>query len=446
MTSRFSRGRPLPVPSSRLGRLAGLGFATAGIAGRTLLDGARRLSQGQLPDPTDLLLAPANLVRMTDELARMRGAAMKVGQLMSMDAGEVLPPEFADLMARLRADADFMPVGQLSAVLQRNWGPDWHHRFERFDMRPLAAASIGQVHRARTTDGRDLAVKVQYPGVAGSIDADIDNVTLLFRMTGLAPPAERLSALTAEAKRQLRREADYRLEADHIRAYCKALTQADEFALPQVQDDLTTDMVLAMSFVPGKAIEHAAIVGQDIRDRIVHRLLRLCLRELFEFRLMQTDPNFANYTYDPATDRVGLLDFGATQQLSKGVVEHYRRLIHAGFKGDRAALRGAALDLGLFSRQTQPRHRDLIVNMMSALFATLASKPVYDFRDDGLFHRLQRAGMELATDPQFTDVPPMETLYLQRKVGGMYLLGRRLRARVPLRDLIGEYVDLPSAV
>lgn len=440
MEGRYSRGRPVPVPSSRLGRLAGLGFATAGIAGRTLLDGARRLSRGQMPDPADLILAPANMLRLTDELSRMRGAAMKVGQLMSMDSGEFLPPEIAQVMARLRADADFMPTGQLTDMLRRGWGRDWRQHFDHFDLRPVAAASIGQVHRARTKDGRDLAVKVQYPGVAGSIDGDIDNVMLLFRMTGFAPPADRLSTLTAEAKRQLRQEADYRLEAEHIRTYSDALAGTAGFALPQVQDDLTTDMILAMTFVPGGAIEAAGSQARPVRDSIAERLIRLCLRELFEFRLMQTDPNFANYTYDPATDRIGLLDFGATRPLSPALVDNYRRLLLAGLSGDRGALRDAAIALGLFSARTQPRHREQIVDMLSAVFAQLTGGGDYDFSNNGLFQRLQNAGMELAADLQFQDVPPVETLYLQRKLGGMYLLGRRLRARVPVREMIDAYV------
>jgi predicted unusual protein kinase regulating ubiquinone biosynthesis (AarF/ABC1/UbiB family) len=178
---RGGRGRPSPVPSHRLARLAGLGALTAGIATRSMLEGARRLGRGELPKPSDLLLTPANILRVSNELSRMRGAALKLGQLLSMDAGDFLPEELAGLLERLRADADFMPPQQLNSVLVENWGPGWRKRFSRFETRPLAAASIGQVHRATTLDGRDLAVKVQYPGIARSIDSDIANVISLFR-------------------------------------------------------------------------------------------------------------------------------------------------------------------------------------------------------------------------------------------------------------------------
>lgn len=133
--------------------------------------GLRTAASGERVDLRALALSPENALRLTRELSHMRGAAMKVGQLMSMDAGELLPPEFAAILARLRADAHPMPPRQLRTVLDKAWGEGWYRRFERFDLRPLAAASIGQVHRALTPDGRDLAIKVQFPGVRESIES-----------------------------------------------------------------------------------------------------------------------------------------------------------------------------------------------------------------------------------------------------------------------------------
>ncbi|MGB4361451.1 MAG: AarF/UbiB family protein, partial [Rhodoferax sp.] len=154
-----------PVPSSRLGRLARLGQMATGVAGNMLLAGARQLAQGKRPNLSDLLLTPANVNRVAQQLAQMRGAAMKLGQLVSMDAGDLLPPELAAILGRLRSDAQPMPQRQVQAVLSAAWGAGWQQRFEPFSFTPIAAASIGQVHRARTLDGRDLAIKIQYPGV-----------------------------------------------------------------------------------------------------------------------------------------------------------------------------------------------------------------------------------------------------------------------------------------
>ncbi|MEM8618051.1 MAG: AarF/UbiB family protein, partial [Pseudomonadota bacterium] len=131
------------VPSGRATRATRIGGMAAGIAGNMALGALGTLSRGQRPRSRDLLLTPRNISKIADELARMRGAAMKIGQLMSMDTGDMLPPELANIMARLRADADFMPPKQLKQVLTTEWGADWMRRFKRFDTRPIAAASIG---------------------------------------------------------------------------------------------------------------------------------------------------------------------------------------------------------------------------------------------------------------------------------------------------------------
>ena len=175
------------VPSGRLSRLMRVGQMATGVAGNVLLAGAREIMRGNRPKIGDLLLTPANAQKITRQLAQMRGAAMKLGQLISMDSGDLLPPEIAAILARLRSDAQSMPQRQLLAVLSANWGAKWQQRCVSFSMTPIAAASIGQVHRAMTLDGQDLAIKIQYPGVAKSISSDVNNVAALLRLSGLLP-------------------------------------------------------------------------------------------------------------------------------------------------------------------------------------------------------------------------------------------------------------------
>ena len=196
------RGRS--VPSRRLSRLSRFGRLAGGVAGGVLAEGARRLASGDRPRMSDLLLTPSNAMRVADQLAHLRGAAMKLGQMISMDAGDILPPELTRILARLRENAHHMPPTQLDRLLTTEWGPDWRRRFRHFQAQPIAAASIGQVHRAELPDGRTLAIKVQYPGVARSIDADVDNVAALLRVSGLLPRGLDLTPLLTEAKRQLR--------------------------------------------------------------------------------------------------------------------------------------------------------------------------------------------------------------------------------------------------
>lgn len=323
-----------PVPGGRLGRMLRLGGMTSGVLGGMAATGVRQMAQGQRPSLPALLLTPRTARRVARDLGRMRGAAMKLGQMLSMDTGLVLPPEVTAILAALRDDAPHMPPKQLQEVLNAEWGPGWLKGFARFDVRPFAAASIGQVHRARTRDGRDLAIKVQYPGVRASIDSDIGNVATLLRLPGLAPSGMDLAPLLREARRQLHLEADYLSEARRLTAFCDLLAGSATFRLPELQPDLSTPQVLAMSYVEGRPIEALAEAPQALRDHVASHLIDLVLRELFSFGLMQTDPNLANYRYDEASRRIVLLDFGAVIEIAPGLAQDFRDLLNAALDGD----------------------------------------------------------------------------------------------------------------
>lgn len=424
------------VPSTRLGRLARLGQMATGVAGNMLMEGARQLAQGKRPNLSDLLLTSANVNRVTQQLAQMRGAAMKLGQLISMDAGDLLPPELASILGRLRSDAQAMPQRQVQAVLSANWGAGWQQRFEPFSFAPIAAASIGQVHRARTKDGRDLAIKIQYPGVRRSISSDVNNVASLLRLSGLIPKTLDIAPLLSEAKRQLREEADYLAEGAHLQRFATLLADAPEFVVPAHHADLSTRNVLAMSFVGGVPVESMLSAPQAERDRIVSLLVGLLFRELFEFDLMQTDPNFANYRYDPQTRQLILLDFGATRSFAPGFGQGYRHLMTAAMAGDRVAMRRALLAIGYFSEQTQPKHQEAVLSLCEMALTPLRHRGDFDFANSDLVPRLRAAGMALGLDRDFWHIPPIDTLFLHRKLGGLYLLAARLKARVNVQQLV----------
>lgn len=428
------------VPAGRLSRMARFGGMAGGIAGGMIVEGTRQLVAGQKPSTAGLLLTPANAMKVTRHLATLRGAAMKMGQLLSMDSGEFLPPALAEIMGQLRADATPMPPAQLQAVLAKSWGRDWRRQFERFDVRPIAAASIGQVHRARTRDGRDLAIKVQYPGVRDSIDSDVDNVATLIRLSGLVPASLDIAAMLAEAKRQLHEEADYAREAECLVQFGALLADAADYQLPAFHADFSGRNVLAMGFVGGTAVEAMADAPQAVRDRIMTLMIRLCLRELFEFRLMQTDPNFANYRYDRASDRLILLDFGATRAFSANLADDYRRLLVAGMAGDTGAAHDAMLAIGLFDAAAPARHQAAIARMFDTAFAPLRHGGAFDFADNAIAASVRDEGMAMATDRDFWHIPPIDALFLQRKFGGLFLLGSRLRARVDMGALLAPYL------
>ncbi len=434
----MTSGRYRKVPSARLSRLAGFGQLAGGVAGGVLAEGIRRLARGERPQLSDLLLTPANAMRVTEQLSRLRGAAMKLGQMISMDAGDVLPAELTTILARLRDAAHFMPPAQLGRVLSAQWGAEWRGQFARFEATPIAAASIGQVHRATLPDGRLIAIKVQYPGVADSIDADVDNVATLLRMSGLLPGSLDIAPLLAEAKRQLHEEADYLREAEQMHRYGELLAGNDAFVVPTGLPELSGKRVLAMDFVPGEPIEALAGAPQAVRDKAMETLLGLVLREIFEFGFMQTDPNFANYRWQADTGRIVLLDFGAARSVPEATTAAYRQLMQAGLAEDRAGLAAALVGAGFISPLTLQRHARALDNMIEILVAHLGRPGLFDFADRSFVEQLRSHAETIVADRAAWHIPPAETLFVQRKVSGMALLAVKLKARLPLRAMVGD--------
>jgi predicted unusual protein kinase regulating ubiquinone biosynthesis (AarF/ABC1/UbiB family) len=426
------------VPQSRLGRLARIGIAAGELAVGGAIEGLRRL--GRPPDATQgsALFTEGSARRLAERLSNLRGAAMKLGQLVSLHGDDMLPPAFSQVLAVLRSQAAPMPAEQLHRVLGREYGKGWLQRFVQFDEEPVAAASIGQVHRARTTDGRDLALKIQYPGVARSIASDVDNVATLLRLANVLPLEIDVRAVAAEAKRQLQQEADYLTEGRFLEQFAALVADDPDLLVPTVHWDYTTPRILAMDFVEGVALEE--LVGeaapQKQRDRLGQVLERLLFRELFEFRVMQTDPNFANYLFQPATGRVVLLDFGATQQFSAKLVEQFRRITCAVLERDRESIAREAVEIGYIERDSRPELVDAAVDVILLVCEPLYHRGKYDFGASDLPSRARDLGFDLAFKRGLLKSPPPETMFLHRKLAGMFLLVAKLGSRVDVRTLI----------
>lgn len=439
-----SKGRS--IPRGRISRLGQFGRLASGVAGGMMAEGARRMVNGERPAMRDLMLTPGNISRVADRLSHLRGAAMKLGQMISMDAGDMLPPELSEIMARLRQNAHRMPPQQLQRVLAEHWGEDWRKRFVQFGATPIAAASIGQVHRAMPPNGRDLAIKVQYPGVRESIDADVDNVATLLKISNLLPRELEIGPLLEEAKKQLHEEADYVREGKYLTLFGELLAGSPEYVIPVLDEEFTTDQVLAMSFVEGKAIETLVDAPQETRNAAMHLLFQLVLREIFEFGVIQSDPNFANYRYQPESGKLVLLDFGATRPVEAPVAKAYKRLILAAFKGDRAAVRKAALAAGFVGETAVEKHRGRIDNMIDIILGELNRPGLFDFSDRSFVAALTEQGMSVAADRATWHIPPTDLLFIQRKISGMALLASRLKAKIDVRAILNEHLDIDFAI
>ncbi|MFN4018993.1 MAG: ABC1 kinase family protein [Erythrobacter sp.] len=429
-----------------MARFGTFGKLVGGVAGGMVAEGARRLASGENISARDLILTPGNVQRLTDRLSHLRGAAMKMGQMISLDAGDFLPPELSKILATLRDQANFMPTRQLDQVLKSEWGPDWRKQFRWFNPRPIAAASIGQVHKALTRDGEELAIKVQYPGVAKSIDSDVDNVMTLLKLAGFAPPELEMDKLLAAAKQQLHEEADYQREGAQMALYREQLAGVQGFVVPTLHEGLTRGSILAMSFEDGVSIEELGNESPERRDAVFGRLIRLVARELFDFGVMQTDPNFANFRYRRETGEIVLLDFGACRPVDPAVANGYRRMLEAGLRGDAEQVLAATIEAGFMMPIVAEKHPARVNRMIDIVINEMRADAPFDFGDRAFIPLLREEGWAIAQDKDTWAFPPIETLFVQRKVSGTALLGARLKAKVNLRRITEEVLAHTAAM
>jgi predicted unusual protein kinase regulating ubiquinone biosynthesis (AarF/ABC1/UbiB family) len=427
------------IPKGRLSRLGKLSSLAGRVAGNILAEGVSELAKGNRPKIKDLLLTPSNALRVADQLAQMRGAAMKVGQMISMDAGDMLPAELADLLARLRSDAKSMPEKELISLLKAEWGESWQKKFIQFPLQPIAAASIGQVHKVITQDLKRLAIKIQYPGIKQSINSDVDNVATLIKMTGLLPKGLDIKSLLSEAKKQLHDEADYALEGQYLERYAAVIENDDAFIMPVVDHEFSSDTILAMSFVDGIPIEQLVDAPQATRDQVMSHLMRLFFKELFDFQLVQTDPNFANYQYDEETQKIVLLDFGATRIYTSQMANSYRQLMQGASGHDKTKIRQAILDIGLIRQDLPEKVQQNITDLAYMACEPLYGESPYDFAASDLSSRLQQQGMQLGLEKEYAHTPSANAIFLHRKLGGLFLLAIRLKAKVDMQNLFAAY-------
>lgn len=441
MTDDDTKRRPgKAVPTTRVGRFAKVARLASGVAGGMLAEGARQIRAGNRPRKRDLLLTPSNARRVTRQLSEMRGAAMKLGQILSMDSGDLLPKELTDILASLRSEGTSMPESQLEQAMTQAYGGDWESAFHIFDRYPIAAASIGQVHRAVDHEGRELALKIQYPGVGDSIASDVDNIAAVLRLSGLLPAEVDMQPLLDDAKRQLQDEADYLKEAKFLARFNEVLGEDERFALPQLIPELTRKNVLAMTYVAGGPIDAIVRRPQDERDRVMTALLDLMLTELFELRMVQTDPNFANYQYRWSSGEIVLLDFGATRNFKARFVSNYRKLAAAAVRGDREAMAVAAEKVGYSMGDEDSIYRELVLELLLLALEPLREDGLYDFAASTMPARLSALGQQATEHADFWHAPPTDVVYFHRKLGGMFMLAARMQARVNVHALMTRWL------
>ncbi|POS75294.1 Atypical/ABC1/ABC1-A protein kinase [Diaporthe helianthi] len=429
--------RESKVPSSRFGRIWNYSGLAAGMFAGAVSESFSRVTGGG--GQGSLMLSPANMERLVSKLSKMRGAALKLGQMMSFQDSKMLPAPIQEVLQRVQDRADYMPSWQRDRVLVSNLGPEWRDIFDDFEEKPIAAASIGQVHRATLKNGDRVAVKIQFPGVAESINSDLDNLGILLAATKLLPKGLYLNKTIDNARTELGWECDYEREAKCAERYRSLLaTEDDVFSVPNIYPEACGKQVLTMEFMDGVGVTRIKSFTQEQRDWIGTQILRLCLREITEFRFMQTDPNWTNFLYNAERDRLVLLDFGASREYPDEFITQYVQLLAAASRTDREGVRVLSEQLGYLTGHESKTMLDAhIASVLTLAEPFLDSAPeVYDFRDQTITERVKEQIPVMIRERLAP--PPEETYSLHRKLSGAFLLCARLGSRVRCREMFEQ--------
>ncbi|KAM3239878.1 hypothetical protein ACQJBY_053520 [Aegilops geniculata] len=381
-------------PPHRSPEPSGLG---AGLAWGGLQESARRVMYGTpVGDGNRSALSPflsdQNAERVALALCRMRGAALKVGQLLSIQDESLVPPPVLAALDIVRQGADVMPRKQLNSVLDAELGQGWSSRLRSFDYEPLAAASIGQVHRAVLKDGSDVVMKIQYPGVADSIESDIENVRRLLTYTNLIPKGLFLDRAIKVAKLELARECDYFLEASNQKRYKELLSDSEGYYVPKVTDELSSKKVLTSEFVPGVPIDKVAVLSQETRNYV------------------------------------------GSREFPKKFVDDYLRMVVACANRDRVGVLEMSRRLGFLTGEEPEVMLDAHVEAAFIVGVPFATPGGHDFRANNITHSVSNLG---ATMLKYRLTPPPDEVYsLHRKLSGAFLACIKIGAVVPCREML----------
>ncbi|CAI0470131.1 unnamed protein product [Linum tenue] len=458
------------VPSTPFSRALGFAGLGAGLVWGTVEEATKRLVYGtpQTAEGKQSAISPflseKNAERLALALCRMRGAALKVGQMLSIQDESLVPAPILAALDIVRQGADVMPRKQLNQVLDAELGSDWSTKLTSFDYEPLAAASIGQVHQAVTKDGIKVAMKIQYPGVANSIESDIENVKLLLDYTNLIPEGLYLDRAMKVAKEELSRECDYILEAANQKRFRDLIANRKGFYVPSVVDELSSKRVLTTELVSGVSIDKVISLDQETRNYVGRKLLELTLLELFVFRFMQTDPNWGNFLYENGTKTLNLIDFGAAREYPKTFVDDYLRMVKLPFEfsnhsetvhwnlpcinlcqvlacanRDKDAVIEMSSRLGFLVGGESDEMLQAHVEAAFVVGLPFAKPGGYDFQANNITHNLTGLGAKMLKH-RLTP-PPDEAYSLHRKLSGAFLANIKLGTVVPCREMLLDIYD-----
>jgi len=425
--------------TSSVGRFVTLGGLAgrvgASVVGNQVLELVRSGPARQLRRTENLV---RNAARIAETLGELKGAAMKVGQMLSLHEG-LLPPEVAEVLRSLQREAPRVPAEVMEDEIRGSL-ENFDELFERLDFEAFAAASIGQVHLGVLRDGRPVAVKIKYPLIDEIVRADLANLRRVVHLLVSLVFDLDVEPIWHEVRDRLLEELDYTHEAANMRRMAELHRDVPELVIPRVVTEASTRDVLTMELVEGLPPEVACSPAceQPLRDAWARVLFEFQLRGLFEHRFLHADPNLANFAF-LGDGRVIVYDFGCVKEVPADLAAGYAELLVAAVEGNRSALPDIFRRLGVYKAGGLPLPSEVVDQYFEVLSPVLRAAPPYTFGEDPeLYQRVLDISLRSwteATDVRF----PKDAIFIDRSLGGHFGNLSKLRATGPWRDLVLQF-------
>lgn len=396
---------------------------------------------------------------ISSELGELKGSLMKAGQMLSMYGEHFLPPEANEFLKNLQGDSPALDWSAIEPVLKKRLSKAQLDQLE-IDTEALACASLGQVHRAKIkATGQEIVLKIQYPDVDKAIDSDLRALRTLLSVMKLVPKELDLDPLFKEINDMLVQETNYLIEADRTEEFYDKLKDDPRFVVPKVIREFSNGKVLATSYETGERVdsEKVAKLSQERRNQLGLNYLDLYFKEIFTWRTVQTDPHIGNYRIRVAAggkDQIVLFDFGATREFDEKFMKSYRRMIQGAVEGDEELFRRGATELKFIQPDDDPELRALFEefcfeNVEPFMHpddprlppGTLDADGSYDWKNSDLPQRASAKIMKVLRHYSWR-APPRESIFLDRKTGGVFIFMGVLRAVCRGRDVMTKYLTL----
>ncbi len=422
-------------------RFMKLASMTASIASKTVSHSLRNLTadEEQKNASRSQMFQDIGL-QIANTLGEMKGAVMKVGQIASQYK-DIFPPEVAKAIAKLQRQAPPMPFHEIKQQVEKELGQPLTQLFQHFDPEPFAAASIGQVHKARLHSGEAVVVKVQYPGVEDACESDLKQVRLALRLMGVLKIERKLQdRLFAEIQDSLDNELNYQIEAQNLEIARTFHAQLDpKIIIPKVYTDYSSRHVLTLSQEDGESIETASTWSQDTRNVLGRRLLMAIGQEIFYLKRFHCDPHPGNFAFRE-DGSVIIYDFGGVKVLSHELIEHFKQLIYAARRQDIACIEDHLLQLQALSEKDQ-FPQDLYLAWLE-IFLRPLTQP-YDFTANSSHHDAMEL-LKPSLKYWHLFKPSPDTLMVNRTISGHYWNLIHLKVNDDLNDIFEQLIPPQS--